>query len=400
MGNIFSVNPEVLKKEADNLNILGNGMTGLYNRIREVERDLRYDFSHYSGVLESLDICASNIKRNQNAIFRYSSLGRRSALYYERAEESVINNMNDSLFAFFINSWHNLVDRILYWGIHSNSFPRKAGLYNPPVSVGSVATGLGIYSILPYNDSKEDKLSISWRGGKFSDHTEINGMDVGQDGEYHIAHLTSKTKKGANWDIDKGQAKVEYSNTTKFSAIDGKLTSNVGLLKSELEGSVGNVAATGAVGLTLFSDGKFTPSVYGKVKAKANVAEGSVTDTFGTDDYNVHAKAEGTLLGAEAQAEAQVGRIVDDETGEVKWGAKGKAGAEAYVAQGELSGGFTLFGIKVDATVEGKLGGAGVKAGGEVTTNAVEGELGLGLLAGLGIKVKVDWSKAKWPWQE
>ena len=49
-------------------------------------------------------------------------------------------------------------------------------------------------------------------------------------------------------------------------------------------------------------------------------------------------------------------------------------------------------GIKVDAVGEAKIGGAGAIA--ELQTNAdgMELDLGLGLLLGVGTKVKIDWS--------
>ena len=36
---------------------------------------------------------------------------------------------------------------------------------------------------------------------------------------------------------------------------------------------------------------------------------------------------------------------------------------EAYAAKGEVKGGITIFGIKIDAAVEGKAGAIGAKAG-------------------------------------
>ncbi len=400
MSRYFSVSPGGLKVEADNLNELGSNLDRLYNQVYNVKNELRFDYSRYSGVLSALDTCTLNIRKNQTALFNYSSVCRRSALYYERVEESIIYNMDDSLMGFFVSTWRKLTDRILYWGFPGSPEYHTGALPFPTISVGGIATGLGIYSAFPYNDSSAGKLSISGYGDKYSNHTEVFGMDVGEDAEYHVGHLTNKSKSNAKWDLDKGDAGAEFSNKTKFSLVDGKYKANIGYLQTEVEGAVGNAAVTGGIGATLFSDGKFSPNVYAKAKAEANVAEGSITDTFGTDDYNVHAGAEGTFMGAEAEAKASIGRIVDDQTGETKWGAEVKAGAEAYMAQGEVSGGFTLFGIEFDATVEGKLGGGGAKAGGEVSTSAIEGEIGLGLLAGLGIKVKVDWSKAKWPWQK
>lgn len=84
----------------------------------------------------------------------------------------------------------------------------------------------------------------------------------------------------------------------------------------------------------------------------------------------------------------------DETTGQTKTelGAKGKVGAEAYLAQGKVSGGFTIFGIKIDAGVTGKAGGAGVSAEGNVTTGGVSGKIGAGLGLGAGVEISIDWS--------
>ena len=80
-----------------------------------------------------------------------------------------------------------------------------------------------------------------------------------------------------------------------------------------------------------------------------------------------------------------------------------KAGAEVYLAKGEVKGGFEIFGIKIETEVEGKIGAIGAKVGGEIEDTSVEAEIGASLLGGAGIKVKIDWSEfadgiKKWKW--
>ncbi len=270
----------------------------------------------------------------------------------------------------------------------------------PPIW-GAIGSGIGwLYNNVGkwgYNDSTNNKFSWSILGGKTGKEVDLNGINAGYNGEYHAGHVTANVKGSANWDVKKGNIKATTGVKAGISALDGKVSGNIGIAKGTLEGSLINASAEGAIGFSILSDGKFAPSVYGEVSAKANVAEGKVSSQFGTDEFNYHNKAEGTLLEAEAKASAKAGRIVEKD-GTVKYGVSGKAGAEAYLAKGSVSGGFTLFGIKFDASVEGKAGGAGAKIGGEATTGAVEGEIGLGLGLGLGIKVKIDWTGFKWPW--
>lgn len=266
-------------------------------------------------------------------------------------------------------------------------------------AIGEVCAGILSKKVLVdggCNDGSDGKISWSFLGGESSSHTEVGGVDVGYDSKYHVGHLQAKGTTSASWDTKDGDVGLAAKGKISFSAADGKISGNIGDVKGTMEGSVGNAGAEGSVGISLFSGGQLAPAVYGSAKAEANVAEGKVSGQFGTDEYNAHISADGTLLGAEAEAKLQAGKIVEED-GTVKYGVEGKVGAEAYVAEGSISGGFTLFGIKFDASVEGKAGGAGAKAGGEISTGTAEGELGLGLGLGLGVKVKMDWTNFKWP---
>lgn len=188
---------------------------------------------------------------------------------------------------------------------------------------------------------------------------------------------------------------VEGEAGASYSVASGELEGSLGMLKGNIKGSVGNAAVTGSIGASLFSDGNFSPSIYAKADAKASVLKGSASTSFGTDEDNVFANAEGEVLGAKANAEGSIGVITttdDDGTTHQSFGVKGSVGAEAYVAQGTVSGGFTFMGIKFSGSLSGKAGGAGVSAGGSVTTGGVSGEIGAGLGLGAGLKVNIDWS--------
>lgn len=121
--------------------------------------------------------------------------------------------------------------------------------------------------------------------------------------------------------------------------------------------------------------------------ASAVAANAYVNSRTGTEENNVHTNANGSVLGAEANAEAGV-RVKD---GKVSF--KAGAGAEAYYAKGEVSLGVTALGIDVDVTVEGMLG-VEAKASTEVGTGSAEAEGGLGPI---GAKIKVDWSDFELP---
>lgn len=204
------------------------------------------------------------------------------------------------------------------------------------------------------------------------------------------------TKSGAKWDITKGEVGAEAEMEAKGSLLHGSASGKIGIVSGEVEAGIGNAAVSGKVGATLYKDGKIAPSIGAKAEAKATAVEGSVGAQVGTDDFNGHAKASGAVGVAKAEAGVQAGVVEykDEVTGEKKtaFGASAKVGAEAYAAEGKVSGGFTLFGVKIDASLKGKAGGAGVSAGGSVTTGGVSGEIGAGLGLGAGISINIDWS--------
>ncbi len=227
----------------------------------------------------------------------------------------------------------------------------------------------------------------------------VCGLKAGFLAAGKISSLDTKAKAtyGIKMDED-GNIKylgAEVNGSVTYALAAGEVAGSIGLLSGTIKGSVGNAAVKGAVGASLFKDGKLSPALYAKASAEASVLKGSAETKFGTKDENIFAKASGEVLGAKATAEGSVGVIkTTDENGvtHTSYGATGKVGAEAYVAQGSVSGGFTLFGIKISGTVTGKAGGAGVSAGGSVTTSGVSGEIGAGLGLGAGLKINIDWS--------
>lgn len=240
------------------------------------------------------------------------------------------------------------------------------------------------------------KIEGAVLGGKATTDGSVLGFDSSGSAEGDVIGGSIKTKSSAKWNPGKGDAGIEKSVEAEGHLAKGKLKGNIGLVGGEVSGTVGTVGATGKIGATLYKDGKFSPTLDAKLKAEAAAAKGSAEAKIGTDEINGHIKGSGTLLGAEAEASGSVGKITykDETTGQTKTelGAKGKVGAEAYLAQGKVSGGFTIFGIKIDAGVTGKAGGAGVSAEGKVTTGGVSGKIGAGLGLGAGVEISIDWS--------
>lgn len=258
-------------------------------------------------------------------------------------------------------------------------------------SSGVTVTGSG-----PSGKIEDGKASGPLLSGSIEGNGAFVGFDTSGKLEGELVGGSAKAKAGGSWNLQEKNASISASAEVEGHLAKGSALGNIGLLGGKVEGSVGNVGAKGEVGASLFRDGKFSPSLGASASAEASVAKGSAQANFGSDEYDVHAKANGSVLTAKAKAEANVGVItyLDESSGRTTraFGAGAEVGAEAYLAEGTVSGGVTICGIKFDIGVSGKAGGAGAKAGGQVTTKNIAGEADLGLGVGVGVKFNVDFS--------
>jgi len=303
----------------------------------------------------------------------------------------------------------------------------KAGIYDIIAKVGKAVEGFFglsliksiLKSIGDCNVSNTEILeryfNLTKQGGlfgKFSnlvDASVVSGTigldsknkDFGVSAEGSLlGYKTDNIKLKSSWDLTKGNLSLlEAKVGAEGHLAKGQAEAYLGLAKATVAGTIGAIAASGKVDASLVKDGKFDPSIGLEAKVEGSVAKGDAEIKFGSDKNNIHAKASGQALSAEASAKANLGKIeYEDSEGnkKIKYGAEAKVGAEAYVAKGNLSGGVSVLGVKINASVGGKLVGTGLKAGGSITNSSASGEFGLGLLIGADIKIDVDWSNADW----
>lgn len=261
---------------------------------------------------------------------------------------------------------------------------------------------------------EEKKKEVSWKEIKGEKDGKIFGFDSHGEAKGALGHAEydNKFSTGIKWKISKdenGNSIKKLDDITLISAavtgsaalVVGSAKGNCGLLSGEIKGEIGKVSGQGEVKASLMEDGKFKSKISAGVEASATGAEASGKVAFGTENTDVHVSADGKLGYAKASAGVQAGKISyensDGETVEA-WGAGAEAGAEAYLAQGTVKGGFSIMGVKFDVGLTGKAGGVGAKAGGSVTTGGVHGSVGLGAGLGLGLDVGIDWSGFKWGW--
>lgn len=199
--------------------------------------------------------------------------------------------------------------------------------------------------------------------------------------------LTAKAGAKANVKVDKDGVEANASAEASAAALKGH--ASVGgkygeaSVNTEIFSAAAGVSATGAVS---FKDGKLSGKAEVSADASVAAAKGDVEGKLGTKKFNAHGKASGAVAGAGAKAKAGV------EYKDGAFSATAKAGAEAYLAKGEVKGGYTFMGIKVDLEVNGQIG-VQAKAGGEVSSTSVGLDVGLGPVGG---KIKIDWSDFDW----
>lgn len=378
LGAVFGLSSTIVSAK----NTVGNVKSSFYSTRCQVDGRV----NNRNNIGNRLLSVSSQLSNIENCIMNIKDTVEKSANNYRRTDEQV-------------TAWKNavvgIISRLGYAGIGAISY---GGSENSKQAANKI-----VLDEKESTDSAFKKiLKDDWKleGAVFSGNSKkigsIFGFDSSGSVEGDAIGGSIKTKSKAKWNIKNRDAGIEKSIEAEGHIAKGKAKGNIGLLGGEVSGTVGVVGATGKIGATLLKDGKFSPTLDAKLKAEATAVKGDAEAKFGTNEHNAYIKGSGTLLGAEAEASGSVGKIVykDKTTGVTKTeiGAKGKVGAEAYLAQGEVSGGFTLFGVKINAGVTGKVGGAGVTAEGKVTTGGISGKIGAGLGLGGDIEIGIDWS--------
>lgn len=196
------------------------------------------------------------------------------------------------------------------------------------------------------------------------------------------------------WDIK--SFGISASAEATGALAKGTAEGNFGYLHGEVSGQLLTGAVKGEAKMQLYEDGKFNPALMVGGKASGSVLQGEAELGIGTDQFGVYGKAEGDVLHAEAEATAGVGYIGEDKDGKAQYGAKAEVSAMASVAQGEVKGGFTIFGVDIDIGAKGYAGAVGVEAGASVTTDGVKANFSGAAILGGGLEVSIDWSDAEW----
>ena len=276
--------------------------------------------------------------------------------------------------------------------------------------------GMGVMETIKpiFSDKQDDIIKEKSRStlAKFlNNELKVEGSVVSGEITGKGKFLGASTSGSASGSILYGEAGIESKISLDFkdknfgisteakasgALAKGEVQGNWGYLHGKAEGEAITGAVSGEVKATLWDDGKFNPSLYAGGKAEASVLQGNAEIGFGTDQYGVYGKADGSVLHAEAEAQAGIGYVGKDKKGNAQYGVVASAEAMACLAQGKVQGGITVFGIDIDIGAKGYAGAAGVEAGASITTKGVKGKFGGALGLGGELEISMDWSDAKW----
>lgn len=378
----FKVRVQNLYSTMDSMEQLETVLKQSANEVLTIKRNLTAQIRQRERIDNRLVAASNQLGTQGQSVGRAVSVGRQVAALYQENEEHLIQSCSHSeVKPNLPNS--KIIDIISKLQMIEIS-PEKLTVLGPGGQAPSAITSaIDLFPLLWDRFFPSNPL-IS---GEIEGGLNFFGIDVSGKASGEILGYQYKKTSSAEWDTQKGKIGISAKREFELYGAKGEASWNIGnIIHNSAEGELLSGTVSGTIGATLFKDGRLDPSLEAKISAGGSVASGKVEQTVGSDDFNYHSSAKGELLTAEAEAKVSLG----------KDGIEVSTGAEAYVAKGKISGGFTLFGIKFDATLEGKAGGAGAKVGGSAGPDSVSGEIGAGLGLGVGLKVKIDWSNAFW----
>lgn len=228
--------------------------------------------------------------------------------------------------------------------------------------------------------STEDSWLKKYLGNDLKTSGSIKSYDTKM-GDLELGSYKAKIENSFNGDFKKGDVGVGVKASAGGSAVRISNEGNVGPAYGKYDAQVGTVSAEAEGKFILYSGGDLNPklAVSGKLEAKG--LSGELEGGIGDDDFNVHAKGEGTVGTAKAEGKIAVS----------KEGISGKGEVGASVFSGKATAGITLFGVKIDFSVKGEALAVGAEAEFGVTEDSFELGGKLSFLAGIGLKMKISW---------
>lgn len=354
----FEVMPEKLREQAETLNDIGRLLLMYGQEVSAVSLNLSGKLgSAYDIIQSALRIITDQLYEKQKSTDSMRTALVRTAERYLNTETKIIDAA------------------------------AKKETIEHPASLGTSNVSSGTMNVAAGLTASVDLVAGRLKGTAYANASVWEGSAGWELGNGLLQGGAQATAFSANAEAEASldPFKIALGATASAAALNAKVTQSAlwGLDKFEANGTVLGAEAEAKVYNTRLGTGA-------SAEASAAVAKGEIERTFGLDKYHMQSSAEGSVLGAEAEASAGIGAYVDKD-GNSQVGLHASAGAEAYVAKGEVKSSFTLFGVEISATMGGQIG-AGVSAKAEVSSNSFK--LGGSLAAFLGISAEfeIDWS--------
>ncbi|WP_349943946.1 hypothetical protein ABFV83_11390 [Lacrimispora sp. BS-2] len=391
MGD-FCIKCSSVLLQVQELETIKKDLSSAADELSRVKQTLRFKVQARNQIDQKLNNLLEESREHLNSVIAMKSGLEKAVTFYKIAEKSILDHANGKSASPGIKPGISL--GFTPGGDSGGGSNSGGGWDNSYAGWISSLTGSHVASA-------SGGFTASVLNGSGTLGGDFPGKDYSVTGNGSVLGAEGKAGYKMNWDIPKKGEKAGDIGVTANAGLDlyaakGEVEAKYGSFSAKAEASLLNAGVAISGGLMVSQNGKFDPCLELKAKASASVAKGSVSTQQGNDVFNTHQSAEGTLLGAEASAGVQAGRIANEDGSSV-YGVKAEAGAEAYLARGEVKSGFTMFGIKVDAAVGGKAGAVGAKASAAATTDGVQVKAGLSVLLGIDADVKIDWSGAKLP---
>lgn len=374
----FKVKSSSVRQASQLLDTYQGFLSDRSSQIDTIRRQLRGKISQHEAIGSRLKTISDTVDDLQDTMRIMSHCLERVDFYYQQAENRIIGQ-SIPLIDFLKNLLTGTEQK------HASSIFGKDGTVSRRVSFMD-------------GEWHHDRVLGGIIGGGSG--AVATGNQTIKFGDYE-GSITGKSLSGeysydANAQANKDNIEAYINGSAQGSAYQADVEQSIfdDHVKNSAEISMFTGAVAARAGAHLMHNGSTRYfGAYASAEASGSVLHGSDRIQVGT----VFVGAEGDVLAAEASAAAGFGYLGTDSDGAEVYGVQAQAGAEAYLAQGTVHSGLSLFGIEVDVGLTGKVGGAGASAGGGVTNQGIDLKAGLGLGFGGELELSVDWTNASWP---
>ena len=197
------------------------------------------------------------------------------------------------------------------------------------------------------------------------------------------------------WDTLVEIKKDLIKTNVKLKTLKGRYKYKKSVFSFGANASVGAVSAKGNIGAGL-SLGK---NFYGKAQiagsASATALQSRVKVGLNWQNFGINLKGQGKLATASAEGFVGAGKMKFRDYDGNKYEATGIGGmatAQASLVEAEASGGITIFGIKIGASLAFQAGGVGGTIGGFANASGIGASFGALFGLGFRLNISINWS--------